>query len=114
MLVDVQRRRGCITSDRRLESAFDNWAVNGEGFIQFDAGAQKWKALSPSAEMIKDLWNGYEARNYLFGQFINGHCPEMIHQIKLRKMEKSTGELEHTHVTWGVTERITTAACKAK
>ncbi|TWW54388.1 WD repeat domain phosphoinositide-interacting protein 2 [Takifugu flavidus] len=87
---NVQRRRGCITSDERLESAFDNWAVNGEGFIQFDAGAQKWKALSPSAEMIKELWNGYEAQNYLFGQFIKEQCPEMIHQIKLREIEKRT------------------------
>ncbi|XP_056879564.1 RLA class II histocompatibility antigen, DP beta chain-like isoform X2 [Takifugu flavidus] len=87
---NVQRRRGCITSDERLESAFDNWAVNGEGFIQFDAGAQKWKALSPSAEMIKDSWNGREARNHLFGQFIRRHCLEMIHQIKLREVEKRT------------------------
>ncbi|XP_056880370.1 RLA class II histocompatibility antigen, DP beta chain-like isoform X3 [Takifugu flavidus] len=86
----VQRRRGCITSDERLESAFDNWAVNGEGFIQFDAGAQKWKALSPSAEMIKDSWNNREARNHLFGQFIRRYCLEMIHQIKLREAEKRT------------------------
>ncbi|TWW54509.1 hypothetical protein D4764_0190370 [Takifugu flavidus] len=86
----VQRRRGCITSDERLESAFDNWAVNGEGFIQFDAGAQKWKALSPSAEMIKDSWNSRESRNDFFGQFINEECLEMIHQIKLREAEKRT------------------------
>ncbi|XP_056880030.1 RLA class II histocompatibility antigen, DP beta chain-like isoform X3 [Takifugu flavidus] len=87
---NVQRRRGCITSDERLESAFDNWAVNGEGFIQFDAGAQKWKALSPSAEMIKDSWNGYETRNHLFGQFIRRYCLEMIHHIKLKEIEKRT------------------------
>ncbi|TWW53771.1 hypothetical protein D4764_0116830 [Takifugu flavidus] len=87
---NVQRRRGCITSDERLESAFDNWAVNGEGFIQFDAGAQKWKALSPSAEMIKDSWNNREAQNDFFGHFINEECPEMIHQIKLREAEKRT------------------------
>ncbi|XP_056880362.1 zinc-alpha-2-glycoprotein-like isoform X2 [Takifugu flavidus] len=87
---NVQRRRGCIMSDERLESAFDNWAVNGEGFIQFDAGAQKWKALSPSAEMIKELWNGYDAQNHLFGHFINEECPKMIHQIKLREVEKRT------------------------
>ncbi|TWW53360.1 hypothetical protein D4764_0184980 [Takifugu flavidus] len=87
---NVQRRRGCITSDERLESAFDNWAVNGEGFIQFDAGAQKWKALSPSAEMIKDSWNNREARNHFFGQFIRRYCLEMIHQIKLKEIEKRT------------------------
>ncbi|TWW69507.1 hypothetical protein D4764_18G0003130 [Takifugu flavidus] len=87
---NVQRRRGCITSDERLESAFDNWAVNGEGFIQFDAGAQKWKVLSPSAEMIKDSWNNREARNHFYGHFIRRYCPEMIHHIKLRETEKRT------------------------
>ncbi|XP_029688070.1 zinc-alpha-2-glycoprotein-like isoform X2 [Takifugu rubripes] len=116
---NVQRRRGCITSDKRLESAFDNWAVNGEGFIQFDAGAQKWKALSPSAEMIKDSWNGYEARNHLFGQFIRRYCLEMIHQIKLKETEKRTdgNTLDGRHILyiqmtlWRIIGIIFTVCC---
>lgn len=65
----LQRRRGCS-----INSSFDQWAVNGEDFLTFDAETIHWTPKSDLAVPVAEEWDRQSARSYDYADFIQNVC----------------------------------------
>lgn len=72
----IQEIMGCqVDDDTKKVTGTKRFAYNGEDFLSFDMNNNRWNALHPRAEAIKERWDTYNAEHQEIKSFVFTICP---------------------------------------